>query len=57
MDRTCLADNKTIGQWWICNLSENGKFRVIESCALVPTAGINFVSQLVISWPRGNFLG
>ena len=31
MDRTCLADTKTIrGQWWICNVSENRKFRVVE---------------------------
>ena len=49
MDRTCLADTKTIrGQWWICNVSENGKFHVVESRVLVPTAGIHFVSQLVI---------
>ena len=38
-------------------MSENGKVRVVESCMLVQTAGINFVSQLVIGWPRGNFLG
>lgn len=43
MDQTCLANTKTI--------------RVVENCVLVPTAGINLVSQLVIGWRRGNFLG